>query len=410
MHKSDSDDKSWLDILFLPLHRRIDSGWGGEFVPPVNLGLSVASVSIRFTAVTGVIDEKSRSVLEGTGSNVFSILKNDSYGDRKNNALHDVKFYYKIFLKGRRFLKPDTIVHHAFPLGYGAGFNPLFLSGIKNPKVIGPLCFTPDPLIELSNVKKQGLAADERLGNGRYLLRLLYAKTIESANLILFDSNQTRQQVMDLVPNSADKEFLIMPSCGVSVLENDTKLKFPNDDQGNIRIGIITHLRPRKRVDTVLKALKNCRSELLTLDIIGDGPSRAYLETMVKAFNLGKKVRFLGMVNYFDLKKYLETFDIVIHLDQIPHMINPTIQDTLSAGIPVIFSEESSVAKYKEHQYGWQVDMDDPDPLSDLLNFLTNHTGVIKEKSMKALEYAKSNLSYKSVGTNLANAYLKLAK
>lgn len=32
------------DLIFLPLHRLIDSGWGGEFVMPLYLGLSISSV------------------------------------------------------------------------------------------------------------------------------------------------------------------------------------------------------------------------------------------------------------------------------------------------------------------------------------------------------------------------------
>lgn len=177
-----------------------------------------------------------------------------------------------------------------------------------------------------------------------------------------------------------------------------------------IKIGVISYLVPRKRVDTVLRALKDCNCrDRVELTIIGDGPLKPHLESMVRTLSLSKVVRFLGRMDHFEAKRILKSFHLTIHLDYVPHMVSAAVQESLAAGVPVIFSQETPVTKYREYPYGWQVDAQNPSPLAELLDSITDHKESIKQKSKEALKYARENLSHEVVGKKLLNAYLKLS-
>ncbi|MEM3193174.1 MAG: glycosyltransferase [Candidatus Parvarchaeota archaeon] len=397
-----SEGISDYNLIFLPLHRLIDSRWGGEFVMPLNLGLSLSSVGVKFTAFCGSIDTFSRLLLEEKGNTVIQLMQDDRYLlSNTRSMLRDIQFYWKLFKARSEVTDSNVIVHHAFPLGFQSGFNPAFISGIKNPKVVGPLLFHPNTDIQSEqNVSKN---------SGKGLFRYLYDKTLLESDLIIFDSTETRLQVCATNPDICDKEFLIMPWTGMEIKGKslDSAKLYSGGDK--LRAGIITHLRPRKRVDTVLRALKLADSSFIDLEIFGDGPSRNYLEKMCKDLALGN-VHFRGAFPNYELNNVVDSLDLIFHLDIVPHLVNPTTNESLAHGIPVIFSEEMNVEKYIEYPYGWQVDADDPHVLAELIDHLSSHSIEVKQKSVNALIYAKQNISHEAVGSALSVAYSKLVE
>lgn len=407
------DKNSWnnFDILFLPLHRKIDSSWGGEFIFPLRLGVSISKMGGTFKAVCGTIDKNSKVILEGYGNKIIPILKNDRYITNRSgrtDVFYDAAFYIKLLFKGKRNISNNTIVHHAFPLGQGRGFNPFFIFDRKIPKVIGPLLYRADSALEATNPQ----AFDINLigANNKHVpvFSEMYRKTVLNADLIIFDSNLTREQVIGNIENSSEKDFLILPSCGMNVVKDK---KFPekcNAPDSDLLFAIITYLVPRKRVDTVLKALKLFPEKNIRIDVIGDGPNRQYLEEMAKQLRINDRVRFIGANEHTKVEKVFGRYDAIIHLDQVPHLVNSTSQEALAHGVPLIFSEGSRVKEYIEFPYGWQVDLIDSEVLSGLFTFLSSHGEALLEKSKNAIRYAKGNLSYESVGAALLEAYDKL--
>ena len=404
------DSSADYELVFLPLHRLIDSSWGGEFVMPLNLGLSLTSVGVRFTAFCGTVDTFSKLALEERGNTVIQLMQEDRYLlHNKRSMLRDIEFYWKLFNASSKITDRNTIVHHAFPLGYRSGFNPAFLRGIKNPKVIGPLLFQPNAGIEDEEAVDQGILPIVSKNKRKTILPYLYDKTLLESDIIIFDSAKTRLQLYATNPEIQDKEFFIMPSPGLEIQgkSQDSNRLYNRGDK--LRAGIITHLRPRKRVDTVLRALKLADSSFLELDIYGDGPSKSYLEKLCTDLDL-KNVHFRGSFPNYRLNEIIDSLDLILHLDIVPHLVNPSTNESLAHGIPVIFSEEEKIEKYIEYSYGWQVNADDPQILADLIDYLSSHSIEIRQKSINALKYAEQNISHEAVGSALSDAYSKLAE
>ena len=404
------DPERDLDLLFLPLHRRIDSTWGAEFVFPLRLGMPVSTIGCGFSAVCGTIYQYSKHKLEEYGNRVIPLLSNDQYltnRKEKSDIFYDLSFYTGILKYSRKLIKRKTIIHHAFPLGHGSGFNPVFLLNGNNPKVLGPLLYQPDNGIETTQVVRQGIGSESTTLKSPFILKKMYEKTIAKSDLIIFDSESTRAQTCNEMENVFDKNYLILPSCGLEVKEilssNPARISM-----ADLRYAVITHLRPRKRVDTVLRALSLYEGEDVHLDIIGDGPSSFYLKQLAHQLRVENRVNFIGAVSHSETAKYFWSHDAVIHLDQVPHLVNSTSQEALANGIPLIFSETTGLTKYKELPYGWQVDSNNPEILADLFEHISNNRKVMLEKSKNASSFAKENLSYKPVGSLLCNAYRKL--
>lgn len=402
-----------IDVLFLPLHRLIDSNYGGEFIFPLRLAISVIKAGIHFSAVCGTIDSYSREIVEKSGNTVISFFREDPYLKNKrgrSSLMNDFLFYLKILRSSRVPTANRVILHHAFPLGYEKGFNPRFLLEHSHPKVLGPLLFVPDPKIESRNYTKQNIEPVLRLGQNTIsssIFKRLYYKTISTTDVIIFDSSSTRRFISDKVPETQDKDFLILPSCGIEVTKR-LVINASHLNSESLKIGIITYLRPRKRVDTVLKALNLCKTHDINLDIVGDGPSVNYLKGLVNVLQLSDRVRFLGKVDHSSINEAFDKYDLIVHLDQVPHLVNSTTQEALSRGKPIIFSEDKYLESALEFPYGWQVDPDDPSVLTELFEYIDSHRETLIEKSKNALEFANLNMSYDSVGRKLLFVYKKL--
>jgi glycosyltransferase involved in cell wall biosynthesis len=402
-----------LDLLFLPLHRKIASTLGAEFVFPLRLGMSVSTVGCRFSAVCGTIDQYSKRKLEEYGNQIIPLLGNDQYltnRKEKSDIFYDISFYTGILNYSRKLIKRKTIIHHAFPLGHGTGFNPAFLLNGNNPKVLGPLLYQPDNGIETAQYVRQGMGSKSATLNYLFIFKKMYEKTIAKSDLIIFDSESTRAQTCNVMENVFDKNYLILPSCGLEVKEllPDNPARVSMDE--NLRYAVITYLRPRKRVDTVMRALSLYEWRDIHIDIIGDGPSLYYLKRLAKQLLVLDRVNFIGSVKHSETAKYFRSHDAVIHLDQVPHLVNSTSQEALANGTPLIFSETTGLTKYKELPYGWQVDSNNPEILADLFEHISNNRKVLLDKSKNASSFARENLSYKSVGSLLCNEYRKLVR
>ena len=319
-----------LDLLFLPLHRRVDSMWGAEFVFPLRLGTSVSTFGCRFSAVCGTIDQYSKHKLEEYGNRVIPLLRNDQYLTNrygKSNIFYNLSFYTGILNYSRKLIKRKTIIHHAFPLGHGRGFNPAFLLNGNNPKVLGPLLYQPDNDIEVTQLVRQGMKSEPITLKYPLIFKKMYEKTIAKSDLIIFDSESTRAQICNEIEPVFDKNHLILHSCGLEVKEllpnNPAKVSMFE----GLRYAVITYLRPRKRVDTVLRALSLYDGSDVHLDIIGDGPSSFYLKQLTHQLRIENRVNFIGAVNHAETVKYFMSHDSVIHLDQVPHLVNSTSQE-----------------------------------------------------------------------------------
>ncbi|MFP7753818.1 glycosyltransferase [Thermodesulfobacteriota bacterium B35] len=134
------------------------------------------------------------------------------------------------------------------------------------------------------------------------------------------------------IVNGVDFTPLAIP---VSSVE---KLKNRYDITDEFIIGIVARLSPIKNHALLLRAvarLASTSSRPLRLLIVGDGPERTNLESLVAEFCLDKQVVFCGEQS--DVASYYALFNAFV-LPSFSEGISMTILEAMAAGVPVIAS------------------------------------------------------------------------
>ncbi len=148
------------------------------------------------------------------------------------------------------------------------------------------------------------------------ILRTVLRSVLQQANLVVSNSERTRQSVIELgvLP---DRVRVIYPPV-------DTQRFHPNIDpspvvarhnwQGKRIILTVSRLVRRKGVDTVIRALPAILEAVpdVVYVIVGDGPDRSRLETIVQELGVVDCVCFVGAVDDEVLPAYYAACDVFI--------------------------------------------------------------------------------------------------
>ena len=292
------------------------------------------------------------------------------------NLLEQFKFY-KALKNQLSYANNFDVIRHAFPVGYGAGFNPIIFEKNSKAFVLGPLLYPRDEQLTKYYYKMQGLIPVQAKSQLIFkfispVFMNLHKKTLKRADYIIFDTEETRNKFSIIEPSVLDKKYALLPSCGLEMPIIDLNKKFSATPVLNL--GILIHFSPVKRIETAIKGMHIASPKNIKLYIYGTGISENYLRKLTKELRLDGKVQFMGEFDNKNLTKVMNTIDGVIHMDINSTLASATPQDALRYGKPLIFSEMAKVNKIIEHPYGFQVDRDNPDIIANLFSIVLHIT------------------------------------
>ncbi len=118
-----------------------------------------------------------------------------------------------------------------------------------------------------------------------------------------------------------------------------------------LRVGILGRLAPVKRFELALAAVARCPG--LQLDVVGDGPERAFLEDQSRRLDVGDRVKFLGHLP--DPSEWVANWRALLVTSL--HEGNPmSVLEALALGTPVICGRLPGVEEVLAGSAGWVVD------------------------------------------------------
>ncbi len=233
------------------------------------------------------------------------------------------------------------LVHQPIPVSPAA---PSLLFGLGVPVVIGPMNggMTWPP----GYADFHGRAARLFYGIGRPLAglvnRLIPGK--RRAALLLVANERTRKAlpvsgppVVELVENAVD--FALWPDPGPRPAP-----------EGPLRLVFMGRLVDWKALDIALTALTLTRHPV-TLDILGDGPQRAALESQVQASGLGARVTFHGFLPQTAGARHFARADTLI-LPSLRECGGAVVLEAMAMGLAVIASDWGGPAEYLDPDCG----------------------------------------------------------
>ncbi len=142
---------------------------------------------------------------------------------------------------------------------------------------------------------------------------------------------------LTFLPNVPDVEDI---SRRVELLrDNRDTLRAEHGLNGRPVVLFVGRLISKKNVDTLIRAF--CQSQTsvqATLVIVGDGPLRSELGTLVNTLNLRTTVRFVGFVQPSEMPKYYAMADVFVLPSSETWGV--VVLEALAAGLPTIVSDE----------------------------------------------------------------------
>ena len=143
--------------------------------------------------------------------------------------------------------------------------------------------------------------------------------------------------VVEVIPNFVDPEQF-------RPLEDEGGRATLSGQAGHPRV--LTHVsnfRPLKRVEDVVRIFAAVRSEIpARLDLVGDGPDRSRIETLVTSLGLRDHVRFLGERG--DLIAVLQQSDLFL-LPSQTESFGLAALEAMACGVPVVASDVGGISE-----------------------------------------------------------------
>jgi glycosyltransferase involved in cell wall biosynthesis len=256
-----------------------------------------------------------KSKLKKIGCKIFEINSNNVFRSMKLiiplvNKIYEAKMDKNIFISS---------IHHANV------FSIIFLRTIKNLKIIG---------IERTDINEL-LIFDNLFNYIKNLLIYLLVKIYyKKADLIISNSIRGKNDLIKLCKT----KVLNIPSPSFLSL----KFKKPLKKIKKLKIISVGRLSKEKGYDVIIKALSKLQIKDFSLTILGDGPEKENLKTMIKDYNLQKKIKLVGFKRY--TSKYYKKANLFINASHFEGFPNAVVE-AISHNLPVICSNSKGGIK-----------------------------------------------------------------
>jgi len=173
----------------------------------------------------------------------------------------------------------------------------------------------------------------------RVLQRLERNKNVK----IISISHQTKKEILSTV--NIDPERIVVIPNGIP------NYLFPHKKQDRIpRIGTLSYLEPRKRIDLLIKAYRTSSHEG-ELWIGGSTIDNVYKSYLVSLAEGDPRIKFLGFIPEEDLLGFFSSIDVFVFPSKAEGYGLPIVE-ALACGKPVITLEDAQIpSEVKEHTY-----------------------------------------------------------
>jgi glycosyltransferase involved in cell wall biosynthesis len=173
-------------------------------------------------------------------------------------------------------------------------------------------------------------------------------------------------------------------------------------------IGTVGQLIPRKGIDMLLEAASRLQYlDTVQFKIIGDGPERHHLETLVRQLGINERVEFTGWQN--DVNSALRSLDMFV-LFSFSEALPFAILEAMASGLPIIATSVGGVVEAViDGQTGLLVEPGDVAGLVHALQTLIDDPGMRRAMGQAGRQRAVEYFSDEQMAEQTRQYYHRLA-
>jgi glycosyltransferase involved in cell wall biosynthesis len=248
--------------------------------------------------------------------------------------------------------------------------------------------------------------ASRLMGN---LAKYLEWIAMRLADRIIVVSETSARQCVEL--NIPREKIAVVPNGIDTKYINEVELSSSEYDSDVVFVG---RLVPYKGIELLLGAAKLLKGKFRKdprIHIIGTGPLKEHLLSLVREFGLSSSVRLLDKVNdYQELIRYLKGSKVFV-LPSFREGFSIATIEAMASGLPVItFDVESNIARehVKDFVNGFRVKPNASDLASSILNLLTDRD--LRERMSKNAKNYSSRYDWNRVIPTLERVYIDASR
>lgn len=165
-----------------------------------------------------------------------------------------------------------------------------------------------------------------------------------------------------------------------------------------------------KAVDILIDAIAKCEVKNIRLNVVGDGPERAALESQVVK-KCPDKVIFYGQIPFAEINQYYDEADIFV-LPSVRECGGAVVLEAMSRGLPVIATNWGGPADYitaetgvliEPHSRGYLVEQ-----FAKQISILANDVSLREKLGATAILHVKENFMWKDKINKVIDVYQSL--
>ena len=162
-------------------------------------------------------------------------------------------------------------------------------------------------------------------------------------------------------------------------------------ERGKVNLISLSRLSPEKNLQTAIKSISHLVNKHPNIQyiIIGDGPEKNKLFSLVKKLKLTKYIRFTGRPENKDIPFLINIGSIFVHPSLI-ELEGMVVLEAMACGLPLIISDsETSAAGDLVKNNGYTFNSKDPYDLATKVDLILSDNDIQTRYSQNSLKNAK---------------------
>lgn len=229
-------------------------------------------------------------------------------------------------------------------------------------------------------------------------LFLFQNKAIKKANHIHATAQMEKDSIRKL---GFLNKITIIPN-GIDLSE----IKSTKEHYGTHKMVFLSRIHPKKGIEILLEAWRNCDTKGWTLEIAGNGDA-TYIANLSHSAQDLNNVHFVGAV-YKEAKwNFLRSADVMV-LPTYSENFGIVVAEALAVGVPVITTTGTPWQDLENYNCGWWIDLSVMNLKSTLIKVFNTPNYSLEKMGINGQKLVKDKYDIRAVGKNMVELYNKM--
>lgn len=238
----------------------------------------------------------------------------------------------------------------------------------------------------------------------------VYKSLFQTGDLFTVNTNFTKKKVIEL--GCKESKIVLLPE-GLNLENYQFSESFVNERRSDIKILTVARLVEKKGLEYSIRAIAKVKEKCLDFEywIIGDGPLKSKLVSLVKELNLSDYVKFMGWRERNEVircyrKSAIFMLASVTSRDGDQEGQGLVLQEAQAMGLPVVSTLHNGIPEgVQDGKTGFLVPERDVDALADRLVYLIENPDIRFRMGMAGRKFVENRYDIRKLNKLLLNIY-----